>query len=956
MKRGVFAALLVFAFCVPLFFAALTTPGRYDDFTTNTTIVEYNNVSWRAGNVSFTGSGDNYVLNISQNNSQVVTLSEATTIKGIANNGTYVFANDNGAAIKIAYFNGTVVSNHAITGLGSDGNNMAASGQFLYSRNGNSVLMVNLTANTTTTVNINSTYPLLSSADWLNNNLHDMPDGRIGTVGNVNNDTFKVRLFNVSANGTSFNWSEDITISASPWNTDNHGFASDGTYLTLISFTHGHKVYNLVNRSEHHANTVWTIRPTGIGNPTFITHDHINKRILVGDYADRDFIIFNDTRTSTTSLNAGNFTSTTTTVVDNIYNITNVSWTTAGESSGNTISLQISVDNGTTWNTATNNQKMDQQFANNNRSLLYRALYSTISNTTLYLTSVTLNWTQGTIDDTTAPTVTIMSPINTTYTSLPLLFNVSSNENSTAWYALNNGANRSMDPNSSNTGFNSSNGTLADGNYNFTVYINDTSGNINLSSIVFSLNTTDIDGDGVSDLNDTLLYNESNVTTSGLTLLNITIAGNRTNTNFTGWQDVKFYDNTTALLNFSYNFSAGSLDLSKIRITKTSTSLIVNMSDQLRGATKTLYMSDDNFVTLCVKDALISSVGEIGDGCTGTNETLFTSCLGNATGVTLNGISCTDAGAVLTISNLTHSGIRATQAAADSPSSGSSGGGGGGGGSSTAPIPEIEEEPEIRDGPFSVGVKLIQLTLRQGEQRSRFVRVSNPWDVEKEIKLSIDDSDFLELGDDEIDLAAHNSVSVEVVIKAPQDMASGTYVKSLVLEDDQTKKEVLISITVIPRASLFDIVLDVDSDSVLEPNGTIVLNVDLLKLIVAAAEDVRIYYRLGYPNGTVLQEYSDTRAVETDLEYQKELLIPPWMEPGDYVLTGEVSYHNETATASVPVRISSPPVVSYTGLSIMLLLSVGVFSWYVKDRTTRKREQKKGQKTSSTKSSTKRNY
>lgn len=183
---------------------------------------------------------------------------------------------------------------------------------------------------------------------------------------------------------------------------------------------------------------------------------------------------------------------------------------------------------------------------------------------------------------------------------------------------------------------------------------------------------TDLDGDNVSDSSDTLLYSEENISTSGINNLNITIDGSLIQENYNGTKEVLFYDGASILVNFTYNFSSSNvLDLSKIEIKKSSSYLIVNFSNQLEG-NKTLYFDDAGFSSLCVKDAEISSVEEISSSCSGTNETDFSSCLGNSLGVTLNGVTCLDEGSTLKFENLRHSGIKGTLSETVTTSSGSS--------------------------------------------------------------------------------------------------------------------------------------------------------------------------------------------------------------------------------------------------------------------------------------------
>ena len=229
------------------------------------------------------------------------------------------------------------------------------------------------------------------------------------------------------------------------------------------------------------------------------------------------------------------------------------------------------------------------------------------------------------------------------------------------------------------------NTTTSLGDINWTWYFNDTAGNSNQSDIwSVSINSMDSDNDGLLDIADPLWYNESNVTNSGVTSLNITVGGNTTEGIFNEIQEMNFYYETTLMINFSHNFTQSVLDLSNITITKTATSLIVDLSSQLQSSyNKTIYITDDSFITLCVKDEEISSISEMSSGCTGSNETDFTSCLGGS--LSSGGINCTDLGSTIKVDNLQYSAIRGTQASSSSSSSSSSSEGSSSGGGSCPP-------------------------------------------------------------------------------------------------------------------------------------------------------------------------------------------------------------------------------------------------------------------------------
>ncbi len=282
--------------------------------------------------------------------------------------------------------------------------------------------------------------------------------------------------------------------------------------------------------------------------------------------------------------------------------------------------------------------------------------------------------------DTTSPTFKIIRPQSTVYnTTNTVWINISASETIDVWkYSLNGSANVTFVPNISLS-------SLANGHYNLTIFANDTAGNSVRNHTNFTINFVDSDGDGIADVNDTFEGNETNVNASGVSNLNITVGGNTTNGSFSDIQYVVFYNKTDRIMNLSFNFTAGQLNMSRISLNITADAVIVNLTDQMQSARrKTLYIKDNSFYGLCVKDAPVKTSYGITSACTGANETNFTSCIGNSTGVKIGFITCTDSGNWIYISNVSHSGIRGYRtitssvvAEVASPAGSSSGGLGG---------------------------------------------------------------------------------------------------------------------------------------------------------------------------------------------------------------------------------------------------------------------------------------
>jgi uncharacterized repeat protein (TIGR02543 family) len=169
---------------------------------------------------------------------------------------------------------------------------------------------------------------------WLSGNLIDFPDGRVGAVSGPNTSVTSpgtgscpagmfckvLRMFNVSGTGKSvtFTFSEDILLADtdSTWPSDDHGIATDGTYLYQIRHASGYKVWAL--RSSAPAYLVFNADVSGtcaastgvsgtlctitfpingvsaggaLSNATFFARNHLTGNYLMGDYGSNKYYL-----------------------------------------------------------------------------------------------------------------------------------------------------------------------------------------------------------------------------------------------------------------------------------------------------------------------------------------------------------------------------------------------------------------------------------------------------------------------------------------------------------------------------------------------------------------------------------------------------------------------------------------------------------------------------------------
>lgn len=197
-----------------------------------------------------------------------------------------------------------------------------------------------------------------------------------------------------------------------------------------------------------------------------------------------------------------------------------------------------------------------------------------------------------------------------------------------------------------------------DGNNSLDYNIINLAGNYVSGTVYALLQREDTDEDGNLNINDPLFFTENEVTNTGLAnTLNILVGGLPTTDLFSGVKDLNFYDGTNPIMNFDFNFDANTFDLSEVTITKTSNSILVDLNSQLQiDYNKTLYLVNNNFISLCVKDAQISAISEISSSCIGANEYDFSSCLTNGT-YSAAGINCTLTNGLIKVENLRNSGM-----------------------------------------------------------------------------------------------------------------------------------------------------------------------------------------------------------------------------------------------------------------------------------------------------------
>ena len=233
-------------------------------------------------------------------------------VRGVATDGEKVFvrtSDDPNGVIYETGFDGQNTVRHEVSNApgdvdGAQANLALSHGCIWTSSHGGDLYCTSTSDWTATKVEVPSDKPLPSGAFWMHSNLTDFPDGRIARISYPVNAATAVestlRVYNVSGSGASatVTWDQDyILTDTEGWPNDDHGIATDGQYLYRINYNQGYKVWDLSAGSTvpvlfngsgsgecGDSGTFCPINPSGISNATYIAHDHVNARYVVGDF------------------------------------------------------------------------------------------------------------------------------------------------------------------------------------------------------------------------------------------------------------------------------------------------------------------------------------------------------------------------------------------------------------------------------------------------------------------------------------------------------------------------------------------------------------------------------------------------------------------------------------------------------------------------------------------------
>ena len=241
--------------------------------------------------------------------------------------------------------------------------------------------------------------------------------------------------------------------------------------------------------------------------------------------------------------------------------------------------------------------------------------------------------------------------------------------------------------------------------------------------------------------------------------------------------------------------------------------------------------------------------------------------------------------------------------------------------------PGAGHPPIIKIKQLKLDKDRISIKLKQGEKKEEQVMLANTGNLKLHVNLSTDLEEFLTLGEASFDLDALSSKTLALKFAAKENAKPGLYREKLYIKGDGIEKEVLISVEVTTKVSLFDVKLEIPNKFLeFVPGENLTARITLYNLGIEPAT-VNLTYTLADEKGKTVFTYEEAKEVSAgELSFEKQFKLSADIPLGSYVLYAKLAYGEQVASSSmwfsVVRRIGLEPIILAIIIAIIIMLII----------------------------------
>jgi len=264
--------------------------------------------------------------------------------------------------------------------------------------------------------------------------------------------------------------------------------------------------------------------------------------------------------------------------------------------------------------------------------------------------------------------------------------------------------------------------------------------------------------------------------------------------------------------------------------------------------------------------------------------------------------------------NVTHfTSYSSEETPSDSPSGGgSSGGGSSGGGGSSLII-----------NPFTVAEDSIKVKLKQGSTTTESLTITNNLDRPLKINIATDIERLILIQEDSFTLNPKQTKKINIDLFAPEDIEPELYIGTIFIMGEGTQRTLRTTVEVIHLKSLFDVEIDIPSKyRQVYPGEDLLATVRLFSVERVGLTNVELEYLLRDEKSNTIYTESETISVDVQTSFLKELRIPEDLPPGNYLLYIRAKFGDSVGSSSTFFQVVELQTPKKEGIKILEGISI----------------------------------
>jgi hypothetical protein len=276
------------------------------------------------------------------------------------------------------------------------------------------------------------------------------------------------------------------------------------------------------------------------------------------------------------------------------------------------------------------------------------------------------------------------------------------------------------------------------------------------------------------------------------------------------------------------------------------------------------------------------------------------------------------------------------------------------GGSSTPKsdniIPQIP--PEELGENITIISNEINVSLKPGQKTSENIYIVNNYPQNMKIKVNLSGvQKFVTASETEFELPYGEMKMITFNFSVDENTPPDNYVGKIYIETPGKTYEILTSIDVESKGSLFDLSLKLDQTKLpVTQGGSIWFTTSISNLGEKTGVNIGIKYTIKDSNGKIIFEGQGTEIVDTYLEKNGKIKLPKNILPGKYILSARIDYEGKTAISSASFEIQKKKLTPWQNIiiAIIIVFAVLVILWIIGKKEKEKKKAEQEEKREST--------